>query len=86
MHLLFERDDFGERLGHRPTIWHSLKAGLRGWWASQHDRAARRRSLARLADMEEWQLDDIGITRAEVNQVLERNGIERDPALPIQPH
>lgn len=86
MHLLFERDEFGERLGYRPTIWRSLKAALRGWWIGRHNRIARRRSLARLADMEDWQLDDIGITRAEVNQMLERNGIERDPVLTIQPH
>lgn len=86
MNLLYECDAPGERRRHRPAIGQFLKTVLSGWWADRHNRAARRRSLVRLADLEQWQLEDIGLTRSEVDRVLERNGVARDPVSPFRPH
>ncbi|WP_246018444.1 DUF1127 domain-containing protein [Pelagibacterium montanilacus] len=47
--------------------------------ALQAWRARARRTALRLAAMEDWQLEDIGLTRAEVEQQLARHGIVRDP-------
>jgi len=46
----------------------------------------RKRSLIHLSQLDDRQLDDIGVTRGEVERVLAENRIYRDPVNPHQPH
>lgn len=83
MHLMFESS---KRVGSRPNFWDELKGHVVSLWVAHRTSAARRRSLVRLADMEEWQLRDIGLTRADVERALASNHIGRDLVEPVQPH
>ena len=62
---LYERDDFVERLRYRATVWRYLKLVVSGWWADRQAYARRRRGMIELAEMEDWQLRDIGVERSE---------------------
>ena len=86
MHLMFEQSECAKHSSGRPAIWSVLQGFVARWWDAQRAGMARRRSLIQLADMEEWQLRDIGLTRADVNHALARDGIGRDLIEPTQPH
>lgn len=86
MHLLFECEDLAAQAGRRTTIWGYFSMVATGWWGTQRANVAKRKSLIRLADMEEWQLRDIGLTRADVEHTLRRNGLGRDLVEQTQPH
>ncbi|AEQ51075.1 DUF1127 domain-containing protein [Pelagibacterium halotolerans] len=75
---LYERDEFVERLQYRATVWRYLKLVVSGWWADRRARGARRRAMVELAEMEDWQLRDIGLERSEVDRLLNRHGMARD--------
>lgn len=75
---LYERDEFAGRLQYRATVWRYLKIVISGWWADRQADAARRRGMIELAEMEDWQLRDIGIERSEVDRLLHRHGMARD--------
>ena len=75
---LYERDDFGERLRYRATVWRYLKLVISGWWADRRAYAQRRRGMIELAEMEDWQLRDIGVERSEVDRLLAQYGVARD--------
>lgn len=81
---LFERDEFVERLRYRATVWRYLKLVISGWWADRRAHAARQRGMVQLAQMEDWQLRDIGIERSEVDRLLDRYGIARDQIRAIE--
>lgn len=58
----------------------ALGAGLAVLHGLVRDIAARRRARARLAAMSDWQLDDIGLTRAEIAAAIDggRERVNRD--------
>lgn len=70
------RDSFLRRVGAQVAFL------LERWNAAR----AKRKSLIYLSEMEDWLLDDIGVTRAEVEEALADAGIHRDPAAPLQQH
>lgn len=70
----------------RPSIWRWIASGIALLLDGLEARAARRRSLVHLAEMPEWQLHDIGLTRAQVDRALHREGVARDLVQPNQPH
>lgn len=86
MHLLFDRDELSRQAGRRLAPWDQFRQALVLWWTEKRADAVRRRSLVRLADMEEWQLRDIGLNQDDVDRALARNGIGRDLAHRNQPH
>ena len=75
---LYERDDFVARLRYRATVWRYLKLVVSGWWADRQAYARRRRGMIELAEMEDWQLRDIGVERSEVDRLLHQYGVARE--------
>lgn len=76
----------GLRLRARVSFLRQLGAQvthLFGLWSAAR---AKRKSLIHLSELADWQLDDIGLTRTEVDEALCNAGIHRDTVRPIQPH
>lgn len=74
-----DRGRLSARVGFLRALGSKIAVSLTNGVHVYRQRAAKRRSLVRLADLEDWQLDDIGVTRAEVERVLGEAGIHRDP-------
>lgn len=81
---LYERDEFAGRLKYRATVWRYLKVVISGWLADRTAHAARLRGMIELAEMEDWQLRDIGLERSEVDRLLNRHGMARDQVKAIE--
>lgn len=67
----------------RPGVLQKLSGrvlqGIASLLAARRSRAASRRTLTHLVDMEDWQLEDIGLTRHEVERAGAEAGLRRDP-------
>jgi uncharacterized protein YjiS (DUF1127 family) len=47
---------------------------LKKYWGAFQERRHRRRLLANLSDLSDWELKDIGITRGEIDYVASNGG------------
>ncbi|GGA50477.1 DUF1127 domain-containing protein [Pelagibacterium lentulum] len=74
------------RLRARVSFLRQLGAQVANLFSLWRASRAKRKSLIHLSELEDWQLDDIGLTRADVQEALADAGIYRDTAHPIQPH
>ena len=74
----YHDQDFLDRLRYKSTLLRYLKLVISGWWTDRKHERARRRAAIEMAQMEEWQLRDIGLNRGDVDRLLHRHGVALD--------
>ena len=62
---------------HRGVAHHGLAEVLHRWWDAYRETRARRRTFARLSQLDDRTLQDIGISRYEVGSIVEDRRTER---------
>lgn len=76
--------DMEFELAARPALWQRLGGTVGRIWGRYVQWRRARETLRHLVEAEDWLLDDIGITRAELDQMLAGQGLARDRATPDQ--
>ena len=61
-------------LGQTAASTRRVSSFFKTYWGAFQERRKRRRLLANLSDLSDWELKDVGITRGEIDYVASNRG------------